>query len=278
MDALDTGIAGKPFLTSLEEHPGYSAVFQPNRLTFGFIAPLEGYPNAPWPTLKNHAEAVRKVEALGFAAIWLRDVPFYDPSFGDVGQVIDPMVYAGWVAAQTTRIAIGTAGIVLPLRDPLAVAKQATSIDRLSGGRFLLGLSTGDRPSEYAAFGSDLASRAERYRDARKYRWLGLAPEQPQAPGAWRLAEVIAGWRATGNGAFRPYGYGAMFELLADPDAPVEFGMGGMRGGRKALIEHWERQREEGVNHVALNPKPFRRPFIEVAEELAEYVLPEFAE
>jgi luciferase-type oxidoreductase len=323
---LDTKVAGKPFLASLKEHPGYSGVFQPNRLTFGFIAPLEGYPNAPWPTLRNHAEAVRTVDALGFAAFWLRDVPFYDPSFGDAAQVVDPMVYAGWIAAQTSRIAIGTAGIVLPLRDPLAVAKQATSIDRLSGGRFILGLSSGDRPSEYAAFGSDQATRTQRYRDAlgviraateqpyprhtsqfygvldgrldmlpkptaprlpivavgragQTFDWLGENTDgwvwHLSNPG--RLPEVIAEWRATSHGAFRPYGYGAMFELLADRDAPVEFGMGGMRGGRIALLEHWKRQRDEGVNHVALNPKPSRRPFVEVAEELAEHILPHFA-
>ena len=94
------------------------------------------------------------------------DVPFYDPSFGDVGQILDPIVYAGWLAAQTTRIAIGTAGIVLPLRDPLIVGKQAASVDQLLRGRFLLGLSTGNRASEFAAFGSDLGNRSDRYRDA----------------------------------------------------------------------------------------------------------------
>lgn len=150
----------------LAGHAAYARVFQPGRLTLGFIAPLEAYPNAPWPTLADHAAMVRKADELDFAAIWLRDVPFYDPSFGDVGQILDPMVYAGWLAAQTTRIAIGTAGIVLPLRDPLIVAKQAATVDQLLSGRFLLGLSTGDRPSEFAAFNSDLDDRSDRYRDA----------------------------------------------------------------------------------------------------------------
>lgn len=68
----------------------------------------------------------------------------------------------------TRRIAIGTAGIILPLRDPVAVAKQASSVDHLSEGRFILGLSTGDRPSEYPAFGMNFENRAERFRDARK--------------------------------------------------------------------------------------------------------------
>jgi alkanesulfonate monooxygenase SsuD/methylene tetrahydromethanopterin reductase-like flavin-dependent oxidoreductase (luciferase family) len=49
------------------------------------------------------------------------------------------MVYAGWIAAQTKSIAIGTAGIDLLLRHPIAVAKQAARMDLLSSGQSLLG-------------------------------------------------------------------------------------------------------------------------------------------
>jgi len=61
-------------------------------------------------------------------------VPFYDPNFGDVGQIMDPMVYAGFLATVIRRMTIGTAGIILPLRDPLLVAKQATSVDQTARG------------------------------------------------------------------------------------------------------------------------------------------------
>ncbi|WP_232081080.1 MULTISPECIES: LLM class flavin-dependent oxidoreductase [unclassified Variovorax] len=66
----------------------------------------------------------------------------------------------------TERIAIGTAGIVLPLREPKILAKQATSIDQLSGGRLLMGLSSGDRAAEYPLYGVDYDSRGDRFRDA----------------------------------------------------------------------------------------------------------------
>jgi luciferase-type oxidoreductase len=151
---------------ALKRHSGYARVFQPGHLTFGFIAPLESYPNSPGPNLLDHTVMARKVDEAGFSAIWLRDVPFYDPNFGDVGQILDPLVYAGYLAAATKQITIGTAGIVLPLRDPLIVAKQAASIDQLLGGRFILGLATGDRPIEYPAFGLDFNNRADRFRDA----------------------------------------------------------------------------------------------------------------
>lgn len=155
-----------PMPDELAQHAGYSRVFQPGHLTFGFITPLESYPHTVGPTLADHAKMARKVDEAGFSAIWLRDVPFYDPNFGDVGQVLDPLVYAGYLAAITRNIAIGTAGIVLPLRDPLIVAKQAATVDQLLGGRLLLGLATGDRPIEYPAFGLDFDNRAERFRDA----------------------------------------------------------------------------------------------------------------
>jgi luciferase-type oxidoreductase len=150
----------------LAAHPGYARIFQPGRLTFGFIAPLESYPDSPGPTLADHAELAAKVDQAGFDELWLRDVPFYDPHFGDVGQVLDPLAYAGYLAAITRNITIGTAGIVLPLRDPLIVAKQAATVDQLLGGRLVLGLATGDRPIEYPAFGVDFETRAERFRDA----------------------------------------------------------------------------------------------------------------
>jgi luciferase-type oxidoreductase len=150
----------------LARHPGYTRIFQPGHLTFGFIAPLESYPDSPGPTLADHAALAMKADQAGFSAIWLRDVPFFDPNFGDVGQILDPLAYAGFLAAITRNITIGTAGVVLPLRDPLILSKQAATVDQLLGGRLVLGLATGDRPIEYPAFGVDFQNRAERFRDA----------------------------------------------------------------------------------------------------------------
>jgi luciferase-type oxidoreductase len=95
----------------------------------------------------------RRAEELGFDALWFRDVPLRDPGFGDVGQVYDPWVYLGWIAALTSEIALATGAIVLPLRHPLHTAKAAASIDRLSGGRLVLGVASGDRAVEFPAFG-----------------------------------------------------------------------------------------------------------------------------
>lgn len=159
-------VSGLKLKPELQTHPGFSRVFQPGKLTFGFIMPLVGYPDSPFPLLEDHQKMAQLADKLGFSALWIRDIPFYDPSFGDTGQVFDPMVYLGFLAAVTRNIALGTAGIVLPLREPLIVAKQAVSVDQLSHGRLILGLSSGDRPAEYPAFGADFDNRAERFREA----------------------------------------------------------------------------------------------------------------
>jgi luciferase-type oxidoreductase len=153
-------------MSRLNQHPGYTRVFRQGKLTFGFISPIEGYPEGPVPSMTEHELLVRSADKYGMSAIWLRDVPFLDPTFGDAGQVFDPFIYAGWLSGVTENIAVGTAGIILPLRDPIIVAKQAASADQLLKGRFLLGLASGDRPNEFPAFGMSFQNRSARYRDA----------------------------------------------------------------------------------------------------------------
>ncbi|MEL7130685.1 MAG: LLM class flavin-dependent oxidoreductase, partial [Pseudomonadota bacterium] len=129
----------------------YNTVFRPNRLSLGLVVPIESYKKGPVPTMEHHIERVQLAEKLGFSAVWLRDVPFNVPSFGDAGQTYDPFVYLGFLAGQTQQIALGVASIILPLRHPAHVAKAAATADVLSGGRLLLGVASGDRPEEYPA-------------------------------------------------------------------------------------------------------------------------------
>lgn len=148
---------------------GYRTVFRPNRLSLGLVVPLEAYPRGPVPTLARHVERVQLAEALGFAAVWLRDVPFNVPSFGDAGQLFDPFAYLGFLAAKTERIALGVASVVLPLRHPAHVAKAAASVDVLSGGWLILGVASGDRPEEYPALALPFDERGARFRDSFDY-------------------------------------------------------------------------------------------------------------
>lgn len=148
---------------------GYNTVFKPNRLSLGLVIPIESYTRSPVPTMRHHLTRVQLAESLGFKAVWLRDVPFNVPSFGDAGQPYDPFVYLGFLAASTRHIALGVSSIILPLRHPAHVAKAAASADVLSNGRLILGVASGDRPQEYPALNIPFAERGARFREAFTY-------------------------------------------------------------------------------------------------------------
>ena len=147
----------------------YNRVFRPGRLSIGLVLPLEAYAVGAEPMMRRHLEAAQKAEELGFAALWLRDVPFNVPSFGDAGQIFDPFVYLGALATATDRSALGTASVILPLRHPAHVAKAAATADVLSAGRVLLGVASGDRPEEYPAMHRSYEDRGARFRDSVDY-------------------------------------------------------------------------------------------------------------
>ena len=147
----------------------YNAVFRPNRLSLGLVVPIETYSQGPTPTMERHIERVQLAEELGFSAVWLRDVPFNVPSFGDAGQTYDPFVYLGLLAGQTERIALGVASIILPLRHPAHVAKAAATVDVLTGGRLILGVASGDRPDEYPALNLPFQDRGAAFRASFDY-------------------------------------------------------------------------------------------------------------
>ncbi|AWG27182.1 TIGR03571 family LLM class oxidoreductase [Flavobacterium kingsejongi] len=115
------------------------------------------------PDVSRHAEYIRLADTLGFSALWMREVPVYDPAFGDGAQLFDTIAYLGYIAGITRNIVIGTAAIVLPLHNPLQLAKAIATVENLSEGRLLFGVGLGDRPVEFPLFGYDFESRRERF-------------------------------------------------------------------------------------------------------------------
>jgi len=149
------------------KHKGFSRMFQENHLTLGLFFPLESYEGSiPKMNMEKQIKLAKRAEELNFAALFVRDVPLHDPNFGDVGQIYDPWVYLGYIAAHTENIALGTASIILTLRHPLHVAKAAASIDKISGERLVLGVATGDRPIEFPAFSIDFEERGTLFQEA----------------------------------------------------------------------------------------------------------------
>ncbi|MGE8578028.1 MAG: LLM class flavin-dependent oxidoreductase, partial [Burkholderia contaminans] len=138
-------------------------VFSDGRLSIGLTLPLlrTGHIVADFD---EQLELSALADTLGFRALWIRDVPLNSADYPDPVGHLDPWVLLGTLASRTRRIALASGAIVLPLRHPLHIAKGALSVATLSGGRFVLGLGSGDRPPEYAAFGVDAQTRRDRYR------------------------------------------------------------------------------------------------------------------
>ena len=94
-------------------------------------------------------------ERLGYDAVWATDFITATPMSGVPAEErpawYEPMVTLAYAAARTSRIKLGTGVIVLPYRDPVILAKQVATLDRLSQGRFLLGVGLGAWRDELAA-------------------------------------------------------------------------------------------------------------------------------
>ncbi len=74
----------------------------------------------------------------------------------------DPFVLFGFLAACTTSIEFSTQVMILPQRQTVLVAKQAASLDVLSGGRFRFGIGSGWNPVEYQGLNEDFGNRGKR--------------------------------------------------------------------------------------------------------------------
>ncbi|TWH20260.1 TIGR03619 family F420-dependent LLM class oxidoreductase [Prauserella rugosa] len=112
-------------------------------------------------------ELAVRADQLGFRTAWLPDHLLPPGPFGEVyGGAFEPLVTLAHLAAHTSRIRLGTSVLVLPLRDPFTVAKQAATLHRLSGDRLTLGVGTGWDAAEFAAVGADFPARGATTDDA----------------------------------------------------------------------------------------------------------------
>ncbi|MBP0592595.1 LLM class oxidoreductase [Paraburkholderia sp. LEh10] len=152
-------------------------VFSEGRLSIGLTLPLLRAGGIV-ADFREQLEFAALADALGFRALWVRDVPLNSADYPDPVGHLDPWVLLGALATRTTQIALASGAIVLTLRHPLHIAKGAGSVQTLSDGRFILGLGSGDRPPEYAAFGRDPQERRELYRT----HWETVAAALGEAP------------------------------------------------------------------------------------------------
>jgi luciferase-type oxidoreductase len=163
---------------------GYRRLFESAGLSFGVGFPLTGEREST-PAAEAETRLAAHAESVGFDGLWARDVPTYWPRFGDAGGAFDTWPLLSHAAAHTDEIALGTASVVLPLRHPIHVAKAAATVDRLSGGRLVLGVASGDRDPEYPAFGVDPDDRGRSVRERVETIRALWREEFPEREGDW---------------------------------------------------------------------------------------------
>lgn len=122
-------------------------------MRFGF-APVQSRPTFD----AMLAQAVH-AESLGFDTLWAHE----HHSGGTIYP--SPLLTAAALAGATSRIAIGTNMLLLPLHHPLRVAEDAAMVNVMSGGRLVLGVAAGYAGDEFAAFGVGLDERGRRMRE-----------------------------------------------------------------------------------------------------------------
>lgn len=133
-------------------------------------------------------EVAIAAERSGFATLWSGEhVVMVDRSastypYSDDGQIavpaqadwIDPMIGLSFAAAATSTITLATGVLLLPEHNPVLMAKQAATLDRLSGGRFTLGIGIGWSREEFDALGVPFERRGARtaeYVEAMRTLW-----------------------------------------------------------------------------------------------------------
>jgi probable F420-dependent oxidoreductase len=98
-------------------------------------------------------EVIVRAEALGYHSVWGNDhitAPQYvRERYPDPPSFYEPLVVLAAAAGVTRRIRLATATIVLPLREPVFLAKQVATLDRFCGGRVILGVGTGAYREEF---------------------------------------------------------------------------------------------------------------------------------
>jgi probable F420-dependent oxidoreductase len=116
-------------------------------------------------------DVARAAEAAGFESLWTGEhIVLPDPKtpaspLPPNAPMLDTIVSLTWLAAHTTTIRLASGIILLPLRNPLVLAKELASVDVVSGGRLIVGLGTGYLEPEFDAVGVPLARRGERTDD-----------------------------------------------------------------------------------------------------------------
>jgi alkanesulfonate monooxygenase SsuD/methylene tetrahydromethanopterin reductase-like flavin-dependent oxidoreductase (luciferase family) len=124
------------------------------------------------------ARWARVVEGLGFDLLMVSDHVVITPDVAAAypAPFHEPFTTLSWLAGITERIELGTTVLIVPYRHPLLVARMAANLNRISGGRLILGVGVGWAREEFAALGVPFGRRGaltDEYLDTMRAAWAG---------------------------------------------------------------------------------------------------------
>ena len=117
------------------------------------------------------AVVAQKLEELGFESLWLPDHPAMpvnsaEPYPDAMAHMADPLIGLARASAATQRLKLGTGICLVPMRNPLNLAKEVSTLDLVSGGRFLFGIGAGRIREEMELFSGDFDHRWTQVRES----------------------------------------------------------------------------------------------------------------
>lgn len=159
-------------------------------MRFGLRIPSYAWPDLAYEDMAQLLDYCRRVEDGPYEDIWVIDHLLVSKGVYGVAW-IDPMVMLSAAAGVTSRVGLGTAALVVPLRHPVMLAKEVASLHMVSGGRFRFGVAVGWDPAEFAAVGVPLKERGKRTDEALELIRLLLTEENVTFEGQfWRVEDL----------------------------------------------------------------------------------------
>jgi len=130
-------------------------------MKFCLYVPVGNITPGEFQTMAAVEEMAAALESQGIDACCVTDhpAPSQDWLHASGHDALDPFTALAFVAAATTRLQLMTNIVVLPYRNPFITAKAATTLQVLSGGRFIMGIGAGYQKAEFEALGVDFHRR-----------------------------------------------------------------------------------------------------------------------
>lgn len=201
--------------------------------------------DTPWlPRIDELVELVKLVDDCGYDSLWAGDHISFPVA------ILDPLLQLAQAAVVSRRLTLGTSVLLLPLRHPTPVAKQVTTLDHLTEGRFILGVGVGGEfPREYAACDVPHNERGARL-----------------AEGVTVLRKFFSGNPATHHGKF----YGPFENVPMNPPPRQQNGPPIWFGGRKDPALRRIGRLGDGYLAYVVSPEMYRNALVTIDQAATE--------